>query len=36
MLNALDQFSRDVRFGIRGLVRTPGFTALAVMSLALQ
>ena len=35
MLNALDQFSRDVRFGIRGLLRTPGFTALAVVSLAL-
>ena len=26
---------RDVRFGIRGLARTPGFTVLAVASLAL-
>src|SRR5687767_42690 len=26
---------RDIRFGVRGLLRTPGFTALAVVSLAL-
>ena len=31
----LDQFRRDVYFGLRGLMRTPGFTLLAVMSLAL-
>ena len=31
----LEQFSRDVQFGLRGLIRTPAFTALAVMSLAL-
>jgi predicted permease len=35
MLNWLDQLRRDVRFGVRGLARTPGFTALAVVSLAL-
>jgi putative ABC transport system permease protein len=35
MLNWIDQFCRDVRFGVRGLARTPGFTALAVISLAL-
>jgi putative ABC transport system permease protein len=31
----IDQFRRDLQFGVRGLIRTPGFTALAVMSLAL-
>jgi putative ABC transport system permease protein len=35
MLHWVEQFWRDVRFGVRGLARTPGFTALAVMSLAL-
>ena len=35
MLNAIEQARRDVRFGIRGLLRTPGFTTLAVLSLAL-
>src|SRR5918999_1697265 len=30
-----EQFRRDVRFGIRGLLRTPGFTLLAVVSLGL-
>ena len=35
MLNLIEQFGRDVRFGIRSLARTPGFTALAVLSLAL-
>jgi putative ABC transport system permease protein len=30
-----EQFRRDIRFGIRGLLRTPGFTLLAVVSLAL-
>src|SRR5262245_2258609 len=31
----LEQCDRDVRFGLRGLSRTPAFTALAVTSLAL-
>ena len=31
----LESFGRDVRFGIRGLLRTPGFTLLAIGSLAL-
>src|SRR5687767_10211286 len=35
MTNWVEQFLRDVRFGARGLARTPGFTALAVVSLAL-
>ena len=35
MLNWIEQFRRDLQFGIRGLVRTPGFTVLAVASLAL-
>ena len=35
MLRFLDQFARDVRFGVRSLAKTPGFTALAVLSLAL-
>src|SRR5687767_3886324 len=35
MLKSLEQFGRDVRFGARGLLRTPGFSALAVLSLAL-
>jgi predicted permease len=30
-----EQFWRDVRFGVRGLLRTPGFSLLAVGSLAL-
>ncbi len=34
-VNWLDQCRRDVRFGVRGLAKAPGFTALAVMSLAL-
>src|SRR5436190_17758268 len=35
MLTFIEQFRRDVQFGIRGLARTPGFTALATVSLAL-
>ena len=35
MLTWIEQFRRDVRFGVRGLARTPAFTALAVVSLAL-
>ena len=35
MGNGLEQFFRDVRFGGRGLLRTPGFSVLAVLSLAL-
>jgi predicted permease len=31
----LEQFLRDVRFGIRNLMKSPGFTATAVISLAL-
>ncbi len=30
----VDQLQRDVRFAVRSLAKTPGFTALAVMSLA--
>jgi putative ABC transport system permease protein len=35
MLNWIEEFRRDIHFSVRGLVRTPGFTALAVLSLAL-
>ncbi len=31
----VDQFWRDVQFGVRGLLHSPGFTLVAVMSLAL-
>src|SRR5438034_6854003 len=31
----LEPFRHDVRFGCRNLAKTPGFTALAVVSLAL-
>jgi putative ABC transport system permease protein len=31
----LEHFGRDFRYGLRSLLRTPGFSALAVMSLAL-
>ena len=34
MLMWLQQFHQDVRFGVRSFVRTPGFTTLAVLSLA--
>jgi putative ABC transport system permease protein len=34
-MNWIDQLRRDVQFGLRGLARTPGFSLLAVMSLAL-
>jgi putative ABC transport system permease protein len=35
MLAWLEQLTGDIRYGIRGLARTPGFTALAVVSLGL-
>ena len=35
MLTWLEQFARDVRFGIRNLTRSPGFSALAILSLAM-
>jgi putative ABC transport system permease protein len=35
MLNWIGQVCRDVQFAVRGLAQTPGFTALAVISLAL-
>ena len=35
MLHLLDQFFRDVRFGVRTLGGSPGFTAIAVLSLAI-
>ena len=34
-MNWIETFIRDVRFGVRSLTRTPGFTALAVVSLGL-
>ena len=35
MVNWLEQLRRDVQYGARGLIRTPGFSALAIVSLAL-
>ena len=35
MLTTFEQFVRDVRFAVRNLARTPGFTATAVLSLAI-
>jgi predicted permease len=35
MLMRIEQFIGDVRYGLRGLARTPGFTGLAVLSLGL-
>ena len=35
MLHWFGQFGRDLRYAVRGLVRTPGFSSLAVLSLAL-
>jgi putative ABC transport system permease protein len=35
MRHWVEHVGRDMRFGVRGLARTPGFTALAVCSLAL-
>ena len=34
-LPVLDSLVRDVRYGIRALLRSPGFTLVAVVSLAL-
>ena len=31
----IEQFRRDVRLGVRGLLRSPGFAALSILSLAL-
>lgn len=33
--NSVETLWQDIRFGIRSLLRSPGFTALAVLSLAL-
>jgi putative ABC transport system permease protein len=35
MINWIEQFRRDIRFGVRGLIRTSGFSVLAILSLAL-
>src|SRR5215211_6793996 len=35
MLAWFEQLAADVRYGLRGLARTPGFSLLAVLSLAL-
>jgi len=32
---SLESFLRDIRYGVRGLLRNPGFTAVAVLTLAL-
>src|SRR4051812_10750923 len=34
MLTGLETFLRDIRFGARSLLQSPGFTSLAVLSLA--
>ena len=34
MLNWLETFVRDIQYGVRSLARSPGFTALAILSLA--
>jgi putative ABC transport system permease protein len=35
MVSWIEQFRRDVQFGVRGLVRSPGFALLSIVSLAL-
>jgi putative ABC transport system permease protein len=32
---SLENFTQDLRYGVRGLLRTPGFTLLAILTLAL-
>lgn len=34
MLTSLETFLRDIQFGARSLAKNPGFTSLAVLSLA--
>jgi len=31
MAASIEQLARDVRFGLRGLARTPGFTLLSMI-----
>src|SRR6185295_17732295 len=34
MLTWLDAFARDIQYGVRSMLKSPGFTALAILSLA--